>query len=400
MIADQFVAHRLLVVDRDPTTREPTIDIAHEALLTRWPRLGSWLDEDREQLQLMQHRTRADEWDEAGRRDSDLYRGPRLSIVGDISDSGNVILAPVEDDFLTASRSAPAAEEQIEKDRVAQQARQNRRLRRALVGAGIMLVIALLAGSVALIQRNRADDQRALAATQRDAAEGAADDALAARDEADIQRMVAQSRADASEDGRRAMLLAVEAYRRRPDWQTAGAIQSVLAQQPKGILGHLTGDGPYAFVQVGAKVIVAMDGKSVSVWDAATWQKQRSIEIGEIVSVKLSRGRAVRGRERHCWRHCALGRHGRAAQPTSFRVAAARRRLRSHRHEPAGGCRPGRNGGDRPLAHGIQSDVRFSVPSGGINAVFSNPALRQFRALSTGRSDSGTRGRGPSSGRR
>ncbi|MEO5837384.1 MAG: BTAD domain-containing putative transcriptional regulator, partial [Acidimicrobiales bacterium] len=291
-IADQFVAHRLLVVDRDPASREPTIDIAHEALLSRWPRLRGWLDEDREQLQLMRHLSvAADEWDEAGRRDTDLYRGPRLSIVGEINDAGNVILAPVEGEFLTASRGARDAEKQQEQQRIAQQARQNSRLRRSLVAAGVLLVVALLAGSVALVQRNRADDQRALTEAQRDAAEKARDEADAARREAeaasdrrDIERMVAQSRADAKLAPDRSMLLAIEAYKREPTWQTQGALQSVLAQQPRGLLSFIAGQGPFASATFGNAVLVAKDGNTIGVWDAKDFHRLHTITVDGVIT--------------------------------------------------------------------------------------------------------------------
>ncbi|MEO8694621.1 MAG: BTAD domain-containing putative transcriptional regulator [Acidimicrobiales bacterium] len=264
-IADQFVTHRLLVVDRDPTSREPTIDIAHEALLTRWPRLRSWLDEDREQLQLMQHLSRAaDEWDAAGRRDTDLYRGPRLSLMGEINNTGTVILAPAEEEFLDASWSARAAEERQEQQRIAQQAKQNRRLRLALSGAAVALVIALVAGGVAFAQRRTAESQR--------------DQANSARDEADIARLVAQSRADARSDPTRAMLLAVEAYKREPGWKTAGAVQSVLVQQPKGVISYLSGSGPFSSVEYGPSVIVARDGTSMAVWSATDYRRLRTIK--------------------------------------------------------------------------------------------------------------------------
>src|SRR5205814_2188672 len=164
-------------------------------------------------------------------------------------ETGNVILAPVEDEFLTASRAAQQVEQQTEATRIAQQARQNKRLRRALVAAGMMLVIPLLAGSIAFVQRSRADDQRALA----------------------------NQRADATIDPARAALLAVEAYRRADSdtskLQAAGAIQSVLSQQVKGVLGSITGAGPYDEANLGDTVIVAKDGDSVSVWDATSWKK-------------------------------------------------------------------------------------------------------------------------------
>jgi DNA-binding SARP family transcriptional activator len=298
-IADEFVTHRLLVVDRDPATREPTVDIAHEALLTRWPRLRGWLDDDRGQLQLMQHvSVAAEEWDDAGRRETDLYRGPRLSIVSEISDAGNVILSPTEEEFLTASRAARDTEEQAETQRIAQQARQNRRLRRALVGAGVALVLALVAGTIAYTQRNSANDQRAVADEQRALATQRADESDKARtaaqlasDTGDIDRMVAQSAADATEAPARAALLAVEAYRRRGDWHTAGAMQSVLAQIPKGTLTTINrGNGGLTYpLQLGAKVLVAQDGTSLTIWDAKTFRKRHMIDLGaEVLSVSLS----------------------------------------------------------------------------------------------------------------
>ena len=70
---------RLLSFDRDPVTREPTVEVAHEALLREWPRLGSWLDEDRDGLRIMRHLHETTvEWDQTGQPDSDLYRGGRL----------------------------------------------------------------------------------------------------------------------------------------------------------------------------------------------------------------------------------------------------------------------------------------------------------------------------------
>ena len=46
-VIDGYGAARLLTFDRDPVTREPTVEVAHEALIREWPRLRSWLDDDR-----------------------------------------------------------------------------------------------------------------------------------------------------------------------------------------------------------------------------------------------------------------------------------------------------------------------------------------------------------------
>ena len=74
-----FGSQRLLTFDRDPATREPTVEVGHEALLTEWPRLKAWVDEDREGLRVMRRVAEAGEaWVQGGREEADLLRGARL----------------------------------------------------------------------------------------------------------------------------------------------------------------------------------------------------------------------------------------------------------------------------------------------------------------------------------
>ena len=71
---DAFGRHRLLAFDRDPTTRGPTVEVAHEALLRSWDRLRLWIDDAR--ADLLQHRrlaTAAADWEASG-RDPGLLR--------------------------------------------------------------------------------------------------------------------------------------------------------------------------------------------------------------------------------------------------------------------------------------------------------------------------------------
>ena len=49
-VIDLFGRHRLLTFDRDPVTRAPTVEVAHEALFREWGRLESWLDDYREDI--------------------------------------------------------------------------------------------------------------------------------------------------------------------------------------------------------------------------------------------------------------------------------------------------------------------------------------------------------------
>ena len=51
-VIETFGRHRLLSFDRDPDTREPTVEIAHEALLREWARLREWIEDAREDLRV------------------------------------------------------------------------------------------------------------------------------------------------------------------------------------------------------------------------------------------------------------------------------------------------------------------------------------------------------------
>ena len=83
-VLDAFGRHRLLTFDREPATREPTVEIAHEALLTAWGRLRGWIDAAREDLRQERRlaRGRRRSGAAADRDPSFLIRGARLEQVG------------------------------------------------------------------------------------------------------------------------------------------------------------------------------------------------------------------------------------------------------------------------------------------------------------------------------
>ena len=61
-VLDAVVGARLVTMD------ETGVEVAHEALIREWPRLQSWLDEDRDGLRLQRHLTAAaTAWDQLGR---------------------------------------------------------------------------------------------------------------------------------------------------------------------------------------------------------------------------------------------------------------------------------------------------------------------------------------------
>ena len=104
-VADRFVQARLLVADRDLATREPVIEVAHEALLVNWPRLREWLEADRRWLAQLQHlATTTRTWDHGSRPDGELYRGSRLEAVLEALPDHSQQLSDDEHAFIDASR--------------------------------------------------------------------------------------------------------------------------------------------------------------------------------------------------------------------------------------------------------------------------------------------------------
>jgi len=143
------------------TVSEGTVEVAHEALLTHWPRLREWLEEDTQGRHL--HRKLAQtatEWDRAGRDAGELYRGARLTAALDWTSDHALDLNRTEHEFLEESRLASAREGE-------RQRRANRRLRASLLAVLIMLVLAAAGGLLALQQRSHARSQATAAEAQR-----------------------------------------------------------------------------------------------------------------------------------------------------------------------------------------------------------------------------------------
>ncbi|MGY6658580.1 helix-turn-helix domain-containing protein [Amycolatopsis sp. TRM77291] len=131
-VIEHFTAARLLVRDKD------TLTLAHTALATAWPRLVSWMAEDRETR--WHHRELADAtalWERHDHDPSTLLRGTRLAVLQDWADC-SWYPNTRERAFLAASRTA----EKREHDAHRRATRQQRHLVAAVTAA---LVIALAA---------------------------------------------------------------------------------------------------------------------------------------------------------------------------------------------------------------------------------------------------------------
>ena len=158
-VLDEYGRHRLLTFDRDPVSRTPTVELAHEALLTEWERYRGWIDEARDDL-LTRRRVEAAalDWVNAGSDPSFLYGGGRLELAEAWAATSDFELTEDERRFLATSR------EKADRDRVrARQAPPGDR-RAARLGARRCLRDGRRCGSAAEDRRRREDPGRGAAA--------------------------------------------------------------------------------------------------------------------------------------------------------------------------------------------------------------------------------------------
>jgi DNA-binding SARP family transcriptional activator/WD40 repeat protein len=136
--------HRLVSIDVGD------VQLSHEALTGAWTRFASWLAEREQTSGVFDHLTAtALAWQVGGRDDADLYRGTRLQAALDVEASVPDELGPVEREFIASSRAAADRE-------ITDLRRGRRRLMLVAGGLVLLLVLASLAGALAVRSRNDA----------------------------------------------------------------------------------------------------------------------------------------------------------------------------------------------------------------------------------------------------
>ncbi|MDX3640958.1 helix-turn-helix domain-containing protein [Streptomyces sp. MB09-02B] len=206
-VLEALTRARLLTLDG------PTVDLAHEALITAWPRLRGWIEEDRDRLRAHRQLTEAARsWEELGRDAGALYRGSRLATAREyFGGPGHTDdLTDQEAAFLAAGLGALEQEERAK-------VRTTRRLRVLVTSLACLLALALTATTVAYWQRQSALD---------------------AQREGLSRQLAAQSAALLDSDTDLASLLAIKAYRTSP---TREATRSLYAAAAVPLERRLTG---------------------------------------------------------------------------------------------------------------------------------------------------------------
>ncbi|MEU3253629.1 hypothetical protein [Streptomyces sp. NPDC006997] len=241
-VLEQATRARLLTTDADH------VEIAHEALIRCWPRLGVWLAEDRDQERLRRALTEAATlWESLDHDPDTLYRGVRLAAAKDIPPRA---LTTRERAFLDASEAA--AQRSRQRDR-----RRLRRLRQLVGSLAALLVCAMTAAGFAVRAQHTVTRQR--------------NDAVAVRAADEAVRL-------SQDNPSLAIQIALAAYRQTPQRRTADTLLSTLSAAS-------TSTGPPSRTPVGHTPAVTADGRllamatgsQIVVWDMRNPRQPRRL---------------------------------------------------------------------------------------------------------------------------
>ncbi|MDX2827915.1 helix-turn-helix domain-containing protein [Streptomyces ipomoeae] len=247
-VLEALTRARLLTLD------DPTVEIAHEALITAWPRLRGWIEEDRDRLRAHRQLTEAARaWEELGRDAGALYRGSRLVTAEEhFGGPGHTDdLTDLEAAFLSAGIAAREHEERAS-------ARTTRRLRVLVTSLACLLALALTATAVAYWQRQSALD---------------------AQREGLSRQLAAQSTALLESDTDLASLLAVKAYRTSPTREATRSLYAAGAVPlERRLTGHTGTVGALAYSPDGKTLATGGFDGTVRLWDTGTGRTRKVLE--------------------------------------------------------------------------------------------------------------------------
>ena len=266
-LVDRLVRSRLVTSD------DGVVEIAHEALARAWPRLRGWLEDDIEGQRILHHiSATAEAWDSLGRPPSELYRGVRLAQALEWQERPHPDLTATEREFLDAGADLAEAEDRAAAEQAKRQSRLIRRLRIALGGAAVLLVLALVAGILAAVQSDRANENAAQA--EQNAAQ-----AKQLAVSADARRVGARSQL--TDDISLSLLLAAAGARLDDSPETRANLVTALAKRPT-LVRSAPPEGGYLEVfdvsRDGRWIASSDDQNRMHLYDASTNRLLRSYD--------------------------------------------------------------------------------------------------------------------------
>ncbi len=302
---DAYGAARLLSFDRDPRTQAPTVEVAHEALLSRWARLQDWIAAARDDLRAHQRLSAAArEWRDVDRDPSLLMRGTQLERFESWAAESGIAQTDLEREYLAESAAAREAERLAEEARLAHEtALERRSIHRLRALVGVLAVAALVAAGLTIFafqQSNHSKHETKIATARQLAA------ASTANIDVDPELSILLGlRAVETTGGAHALPEAVDALHRAveasravvsipvhaaavafsPDGTrlaTAGSSVAVWSTKTgRRLFDFGRGAGPFrgvAFSAGGRRLAVGGSGGLATIWDATNGHRLESLE--------------------------------------------------------------------------------------------------------------------------
>lgn len=279
-VIDEFGKYRLLTFDRDPITRNPTVEVAHEALIRQWQLLRKWLDDNREGLRIQRRvEGAATEWQNMGKDVSFLASGMRLHQFEDWMNSTELIMTDLEREYIVESineRDRQEAEKEARKQHEeALEARSRNRLKQLLGVMFLATVVAVGLMAVAVNQSAEAETARGEAVSQ--ANNAATQAAIADASEKQTQGLAFASGAQlalANNNTDLAILLGFEANKITQTRQTLRTLaEAGYAPGTKFVLPQLESRvNAVTYNHDGSMVIAGGQNNKMILWDTTTGQ--------------------------------------------------------------------------------------------------------------------------------
>ncbi|MFI7612037.1 hypothetical protein ACIBP6_12525 [Nonomuraea terrae] len=236
LLLERLAGARLITVEQDRA------EVAHEALLTAWPRLRGWIEEDRERMRLQRHLTEAaNAWLELDRDPGTLYRGTRLSVAREHL-AGRGDLTPLEHEFLAAG--------------IAAHDRARRRRRRRTAAVSVLLVLALVTGTLAW-QQSQIGQRR-----QR---------------EADARQAVGVAESLREFDPVTAMRLSLAAWQLADLPETRSALLTASGQRQQDTFVPVSERHARHHLSLDGRTLTSVGTSEISVWDVGTRRRTASL---------------------------------------------------------------------------------------------------------------------------